>query len=125
MAQLQLPESQNVECKEIWKDEYLKWICGFANASGGYIYIGIEDETKNIVGVKNSKRLLEDIPNKIITHLGIIADVNLKHESGLDYIEIYVKPYNVPISYKGIYHYRSGSTKQELKNTALQDFLLK
>lgn len=69
--------------------------------------------------------MLEDIPNKIITHLGIIADVNLKHESGLDYIEIYVKPYNVPISYKGIYHYRSGSTKQELKNTALQDFLLK
>ena len=23
-------ESQNVEFKETWRDEYLKWICGFA-----------------------------------------------------------------------------------------------
>ena len=28
-------ESQNVEYKESWRDEYLKWICGFANAHGG------------------------------------------------------------------------------------------
>lgn len=60
MAKLQLPESQNIECKEIWKDEYLKWVCGFANASGGYIFIGVEDESCEIVGVDNSKRLLED-----------------------------------------------------------------
>ncbi len=25
-----MTESQNVEFKEIWRDEYLKWICGFA-----------------------------------------------------------------------------------------------
>ena len=23
-------ESQNIEFKERWRDEYLKWICGFA-----------------------------------------------------------------------------------------------
>ena len=34
-------EKQNIEYKLIWKDEYLKWICGFANASGGKIYIGM------------------------------------------------------------------------------------
>jgi len=28
-------ENQTVEWKETWKDEYLKWICGFANANGG------------------------------------------------------------------------------------------
>ena len=33
-------ESQNIEWKELWRDEYLKWICGFANAQGGKIYIG-------------------------------------------------------------------------------------
>ena len=125
MAKIQLPESQNIECKESWKDEYLKWVCGFANANGGYIFIGVEDGTRNIKGIKESKRLLEDIPNKIITHLGIIADVNLHQTEGLDYIEIVVKPSNVPIAYKGIYYYRSGSTKQELKGIPLQDFLLK
>ena len=25
-------ENQNIEFKESWRDEYLKWICGFANA---------------------------------------------------------------------------------------------
>ncbi|MDR3366275.1 MAG: DeoR family transcriptional regulator [Prevotellaceae bacterium] len=29
-----MPEQQNTEYKSIWKDEYLKWICGFANANG-------------------------------------------------------------------------------------------
>ena len=25
-------ETQNIEFKERWRDEYLKWICGFYNA---------------------------------------------------------------------------------------------
>ena len=36
-------ESQNIEFKESWRDEYLKWICGFANAQGGTLYIGVSD----------------------------------------------------------------------------------
>ena len=55
-------ESQNIEYKESWRDEYLKWISGFANAQGGTIYIGVDDQ-KNVVGVENSKKLMEDIPN--------------------------------------------------------------
>jgi len=68
-----MQESQNIECKEIWKDEYLKWICGFANANGGKIFIGKNDKGE-IIGLKNSNKLLEDIPNKIQNHLGIICD---------------------------------------------------
>lgn len=26
-----MPETQNIEYKQSWRDEYLKWICGFAN----------------------------------------------------------------------------------------------
>ncbi len=61
-----MPEQQVIEYKSIWKDEYLKWICGFANAQGGTLVIG-KNDTGDIVGVKNSKRLLEDLPNKITT----------------------------------------------------------
>ena len=57
-----MAESQNIEYKESWRDEYLKWICGFANARGGCIYIGVRDDGK-IVGIPDSKKLLEDIPN--------------------------------------------------------------
>jgi ATP-dependent DNA helicase RecG len=53
-----------------------------------------------------------------------LADVNLFEENGLELIEIKVTPYHNPISYKGAYHYRRGSTKQELKGAALDRFLL-
>ncbi len=46
-------ESPNIEWKESWRDEYLKWICGFANAKGGTIYIGADNG--NIVGVADAK----------------------------------------------------------------------
>lgn len=119
-----MAENQNIEYKESWRDEYLKWICGFANAQGGRIYIGIADN-QQVVGVSNSHRLLEDIPNKIVTTLGIVCDVNLLEREGKDVIEIVVEPSNMPIAYKGEYHIRSGATKQQLRGVALQQFILK
>ena len=119
-----LNESQNIEYKESWRDEYLKWICGFANAQGGRIFIGVNDE-KQVIGLPDAKKLMEDIPNKIVNYLGIVEDVNLLAEGEKEYIEIVVTPSNVPIAYKGTYHYRSGSTKQELKGLALQQFIMR
>lgn len=119
-----MAESQNIEYKESWRDEYLKWVCGFANAQGGTIYIGVHDDGR-VAGVKNAKKLLEDIPNKIQAGLGIIADVNKHTEDGLDYIEIKVEPSSFPISYHGEFHYRSGATKQQLTGIALSQFIMK
>lgn len=116
-------EHQHIEWKSVWRDEYLRWICGFANAEGGVLVIGRDDEGK-VVGVDNAAKLLEDLPNRVRDILGIIVDVNLLEEEGKELIEIRVEPYPSPISYKGEYHYRSGSTKQELKGSALERFLL-
>ena len=63
--------------------------------------------TRGMPGVENSKRLLEDIPNKIQNSLGIVADVNRLVKDGRDYIEIRVSPSSFPISYHGEFHYRS------------------
>ena len=71
-----MAETQVIEYKESWRDEYLKWIAGMANAQGGKLYIG-KDDNGVTVGLKDSKKLLEDIPNKIRDMLGIVADVNL------------------------------------------------
>lgn len=119
-----MAESQNIEYKESWRDEYLKWICGFANAQGGMIYIGKNDNGE-VCGLKDSKKLLEDIPNKVRNTLGIIADVNLHSTDQGDFIEIVVDPQPYPVSYYGEYHYRSGSTKQQLTGQQLNQFLLK
>ena len=119
-----MAESQNIEYKESWRDEYLKWLCGFANAQGGTIYIGIDD-AGNVVGVKDVKKLMEDIPNKIQSGLGIVADVNKHTKDGKDYLEIKVDPSSFPISYHGEFHYRSGATKQQLTGIALTEFISK
>ncbi|PWG79530.1 ATP-binding protein [Pararcticibacter amylolyticus] len=119
-----MSEHQNIEYKQSWRDEYLKWICGFANAQGGRIYIGIDDRG-GVTGIDEYKKLMDDLPNKIVNYLGLVVDVNLHEKEGKHYIEINVPASTVPISYHGVYHYRSGSTKQELKGTGLHDFLLK
>ena len=64
-----MAESQNIEWKESWRDEYLKWICGFANAQGGKLYIGKKDNG-TATGLRDAKKLMEDIPNKIQNKLG-------------------------------------------------------
>ena len=119
-----MQENQNIEWKETWRDEYLKWICGFANAQGGKIYIGVKDNG-DVIGITNSKNLLEDIPNKAKDILGIIVDVNLLTKDDKQYLEICVQPSDYPVNYKGEYHYRSGSTKQQLTGQALNQFLLR
>ncbi len=118
-----MSESQIIEYKQSWRDEYLKWICGFANANGGCIFIG-KDDNGNVVGLADAKKLLEEIPNKVRDVLGILVDVNLQTTAQGDFIEIIVEGHPYPVNYKGQYHYRSGSTKQELKGTALDKFLL-
>jgi ATP-dependent DNA helicase RecG len=119
-----MSEHQNLEWKESWRDDYLRWICGFANAKGGTLVIGKTDRG-TVVGVKQARKLLEELPNKVRDTLGIMVDVNLKRSKGHELVEIVVSPYPYPISYRGEYHYRSGATKQELKGAALDQFLLR
>ena len=89
-----MAEHQTIEWKQSWRKEYLKWICGYANAQGGTLYIGKDD------------------------------DVNLHTENGLDYIEINVDKYPSLISYHGKYYYRSGSTMHEITGAELDRKLL-
>lgn len=117
-------EHQSIEWKESWQDEYLKWICGYANAYGGTIYIGTDDDG-NVVGIDNARDLLERIPNKITDTMGIIADVNLLYKGELEYLQIIVDKYPSLISFRGKYYYRSGSTMREITGKELERALLK
>lgn len=144
-----MSESQLVEYKESWRDEYLKWIfasfacqnslsktrCGlrrFANAQGGVLYIGKRDDG-SVCGVADSKKLMEEYSEYTFVAgacecgdaLGLIVDVDLITENGLDVIKITVEENPYPVNYKGEYHYRTGSTKQLLQGSALTNFLLR
>lgn len=117
-------ESQHLEWKESWRDEYLKWVCAFANTGGGTLVIGRNDKGR-AVGVNNAAKLLEDLPNKIRDTLGLVVPVQLQQENGLDLVEIIVDAALYPVTYRGRYYVRSGSTTQELSGGALDTFLLR
>ena len=117
-------ETKTVEFKQAWHDEYLEWICGYANAYGGTLYIGRSDDGSP-VGVAKAKALMESIPCKITDTMGIIADVNLIDEDGKDVIEIKVEKYPSLISYHGKYFYRSGTTMRTISGKELDRLILK
>jgi len=117
-------ESQSVEYKHDWHNEYLKVVSAFANSSGGVLYIGLDDQGKAF-GVKNVKKLLEDIPNTIRNKLGILPSIELKRKNSKDIIKITILPSSVPVSCNGKYYMRSGSTVQELRGKELADFLIR
>ena len=120
----EMKENQNIEFKQSWRDEYLQYICGFANAQGGTLYIGIDDKGE-VCGIKNAHILLENLPNQINQTMGLLAQVDLHVEENKEYISIHVEPSDQAISYRGKFYYRSGSTLQEMNGVALTDFLLK
>jgi len=68
-------EAQTIEYKSSWQEEYFGWIAGYANASGGTLYIGVNDDGY-VVGVRDAKFLLDTLPNQISTYLGITASID-------------------------------------------------
>jgi ATP-dependent DNA helicase RecG len=118
-----MQETENIEFKREWKDDFLKVICAFANAQGGILYIG-KDDDGNDIGIQNHKELLEVLPNKIVARLGIITNVQFHGDTDAS-IAIKVSPSSVPVSYQGRYYMRSGSVVLELQGKQLSDFLLK
>jgi len=119
-----MSENQHIEYKESWRDEYLKVLCGFANADGGELYIGINDNGETI-GINDADGLLQNLPNKIAHKLGIYANIRQLGSIEKRALGISVSRYDTPISFNGKYYIRSGSTTQELNDRELTRFLLK
>lgn len=117
-------ESQIVELKKIWKDEYLKTICAFANTDGGTLYIGIDD-SRNATGLDDITKLIDTLPNKINNRLGLLVDLSLEMDLDNDYLKVIVSKTFAPVSCAGKFYKRSGSNTIELNGSNLTNFLLK
>jgi ATP-dependent DNA helicase RecG len=117
-------ESQKLEWKQSWHDDCLNTLCGFANADGGVMEVGRTDDGE-IIGVPKIKKLLDDLPNKIRSAMGIVPSIEVLEPDGKQYLSITIKPYSFPISCNGRYYLRSGSTTQELSGAELDGFILR
>lgn len=117
-------ESQTLEFKRLWKDDYLKTICAFANGEGGCLLVGVGHDGQ-VVGLENGRELLETLPNKIHNNLALLVDVTLHQQAGREYLEVVVQGTYAPVSYAGKFYKRSGSNTVELTGSNLTHFLLK
>ena len=116
-------ESQHLDFKQSWQDDHLKTLCAFSNTEGGTIQLGKDDEGLP-VPLDDTKKLLETLPGKIIQSLGIYPQVDLVKEGSSPCVHITVEASPLPVSYRGKYYKRVGSTSQELKGQALAVFLM-
>lgn len=119
-----MKEDQRTEFKRNWRDEFLKELCAFANSQGGTLYIGVEDDG-TVIGISDAKALLENMPNKVLSNLGILANVELMASDGKEYVSVRVEGQDNPVSYGGKFFVRTGSTTQELRGRELARFLQK
>lgn len=117
-----MKENQYTEFKESWHDEYVRYISAFCNTDGGSLYIGINDRGE-VVGLQNSEKLIEKLPNFIVQKTGIMPLIHLKEKEGKEYLEIIVQPSAMPISVHGRYYTRSGSVTSEMQGNQLNMFL--
>jgi ATP-dependent DNA helicase RecG len=74
-----MAEQQNIEYKSSWHDDYLKWVCGFANAQGGVIYIG-KDDNGAVVGVDDFAELIQVLDKVLRTldHKFLIRNISFE-----------------------------------------------
>jgi ATP-dependent DNA helicase RecG len=91
----------------------------------GWGVAGWVDDAGKVLGIEDAAKLLEDIPNKVRDLMGLVVPVNLKKEGEAQYLEVCVEPYPWPVSLRGKYYQRTGSTNQELKGAALDRFILR
>ena len=119
-------ELQNIEYKVIWKKEFLDEICGMANASGGKMYIGKDDDGNTVdLGVTETRKLLESIPNSIVQALNYSnVSVDAKKDNNGLYIEIIVHKSDTPVFYQGSMYKRIGTANFKVEGNQQQSALI-
>lgn len=105
-------ETQTVEWKREWRDEFLKEIAGFANTDGGVLKIGVDDDGKT-VGVRNPKDIMKKISDTVSNKLGLYPAISVDESTGV--ITVTVEKASMPVELSGRFYVRSGNTIHEAK----------
>ena len=120
-----IDECVQVEYKQEVCDGLFKTISAFSNSDGGCILLGIEDGTKNIVGIDLTDGKQEAIINRIADSTGIQPSVEHYIINNKNLLKITVEKSTNPIQYKGKYYKRVGNTTREATKEELKKLLLK
>ena len=74
-------ENQTVEYKASWQEKYLEWICGYANAKGGVLYVAIQErqDVRTIGSLNYAERRGSGL--KKILDAYVAAEYNVQHRT--------------------------------------------
>ncbi|MCD8286959.1 MAG: putative DNA binding domain-containing protein [Clostridia bacterium] len=112
-------ERISYRCK--WRTECLRTLCGFANAWGGTLYIGVNPKGE-VTGLSQEycEFVLREIPDTIRGALHIIPEITVLEEEGLRYIAIRVGLSFVPVAYNGVCYMRR-KVRRKIITQAMSD----
>ncbi len=124
---IQQGENENVEFKTSFDRGVIESITAFANTNGGSVYIGVNEKSKQISGVKISKESIQSWVNEIKTKTkpSIISDTKTHIIGTKIVVQLSVKEYPVkPISVKGRYYIRKQNSNHQLSTQEISDIYL-
>ncbi len=118
-------ESETIEYKESWHDDYLKSLAAFSNTRGGILKIGVHDKKKTITGWVGTSQDQEVISNKIVNILGIHpVRVEIEQYDTGNILAVSMEKSAAPVSVRRRYYRRIGNTTREVPESELPRFLL-
>lgn len=125
---LSLGETQNIEfkasCRNI--DAVGKIICSFLNTNGGYLIIGIEDDS-NIVGIENTQNIQEfedQIIKKIAPKVLVSFEEQIINDKKVWIIEV-PQGTDLPYSYDNSVFVRYGEMTRQADIEIIKDMILR
>ena len=109
-------ESATIEFKSSFGRETIEPLVAFANASGGTVLVGVNDDAVPC-GVTVAKETLNEWLGQIksATSPTIIPEIENHYESGRTIVSIHISEYPVkPVNTRGRYFKRVASSNQQL-----------
>jgi ATP-dependent DNA helicase RecG len=116
---ISLGEGFTIEFKRSLTTSISRELCAFANSSGGYVFIGVEDSGV-ICGVRNHNKLKSELQSIARSFdPALIIDV----ESVDTVLVVYVPPQNSkPYSFSGKFYLRDGASSQQMNRNEIREF---
>jgi len=127
LEQIEKGKSQTIEFKLSFQKEVIASVVAFANAQGGKVFIGVNDDGQ-IVGVDIQQESLQNWINqiKLSTTPSVIPDISIETISGCTLVVIDVKEYPIkPISFKNRYYMRRANSNHLMSMEEIADEYLK
>jgi ATP-dependent DNA helicase RecG len=109
-------ENQTIEFKTSFNEDVIETLCAFANAKGGTVFVGIDDNSK-VAGVTLGKETVQNWINEIKckTEPFLLADATVIDIEQRQIVALSIAEYPVkPISMKGRCYRRKGNSNHLL-----------